>query len=122
MTNFKATTEQWENAEYYADPDRKPRPLGEYACLLELRARIEALEAAHRPDKFDRLIALDRDDNGSLVERVAVAIDAAPYDEDRHQWDEARAAIREVATALREVREHRGWLATFAWLQQEASK
>ena len=33
---------------------------------------------------------------------VATAIDAAPHDEDRHQWDEARALIREVAASLRE--------------------
>jgi len=37
------------------------------------------------------------------VERVAAAIDRAPFDEDLHQWDEgdeARAAIREVAAWL----------------------
>ena len=85
-----------------------------------LRERVEALEAAPQ-DKLDRLIALDRDDPspdaamtelraasaeaqpaGGLVERVAAAIDRAPFDEDLHQWDEARAAIREVAAWLRE--------------------
>jgi hypothetical protein len=48
-------------------------------CFLELRDRIEMLEAAQQPprDKLDRLIALDRDDPaGSLVERVADAIAA----------------------------------------------
>ena len=39
----------------------------------------------------------------SLVERVESAIDAAPCDEDRNQWDpEARAAIRAVAAWLRD--------------------
>ena len=45
MTDYTATPEQWAAAEYYADPARNPRPLSEYACILELRARIEALEA-----------------------------------------------------------------------------
>jgi hypothetical protein len=45
MTDYTATPEQWAAAEYYADPARDPRPLSEYACILELRARIEALEA-----------------------------------------------------------------------------
>jgi len=37
------------------------------ACILELRARIEALEAAQQPyqDKMDRLIAIDRNDPGN---------------------------------------------------------
>jgi hypothetical protein len=43
-------------------------------CILELRDRIEALEAAQQPqqDKLDRLIALDRDDStSSLVDWIA---------------------------------------------------
>jgi hypothetical protein len=39
---------------------------------------------------------------GGLVERVKLAIDSALYDEDDHQWHEARAAILEVAKWLRE--------------------
>jgi hypothetical protein len=39
---------------------------------------------------------------GGLVERVKLSIDIALYDEDDHQWNEARAAILEVATWLRE--------------------
>ena len=40
------------------------------ACILELRARIEALEAAQQPyqgDKMDRLIAIDRDDPANTI-------------------------------------------------------
>jgi hypothetical protein len=64
----RATPEQWETIERYADTSDP------YSCLLELRARIEALEAAQQPhqDKMDRLIAIDRDDPAnSPVERIA---------------------------------------------------
>jgi hypothetical protein len=48
----RLTPEEWETIELYAEDYS-------YAPLLELRARIEALEAAQRPpqDKLDRLIA-----------------------------------------------------------------
>ena len=54
----KATPEQWESIERWAEDNVYD------ACFLELRARIEALEAAQQPpqDKLDRLIVLDRDD------------------------------------------------------------
>ena len=57
MTNqHRATPEHWEYMERYAEPSYP------YSCILELRARIEALEAAQQPqDKLDRLIALDAD-------------------------------------------------------------
>ena len=60
-TPHKATPEQWKDAEYYGDPDRKPRPLGEYACILELRARVEALESV-KPTTAepDRITALEQ--------------------------------------------------------------
>jgi hypothetical protein len=67
--HHKATPEQWAYAETCA-----PEDFAGYACILELRARIEALEAAQQPqqDKLDRLIAIDRDDPAnSLVERIA---------------------------------------------------
>ena len=65
----KATPEQWAYAETCA-----PEDFAGYACILELRARIEALEAGQQPpqDKLGRLIALDRDDpTNSLVDGVA---------------------------------------------------
>ena len=61
----KATLEQWAYAETCA-----PEDFAGYACIIELRDRIEALEAGQQPpqDKLDRLIALDRDDpTNSLV-------------------------------------------------------
>lgn len=84
MTDYKATPEQWEDIEKWGD---------EYitaACILELRARVEALEATQKlhQDKLDQLIALDTED--SLVERVKKAIG--------HTYpNDARAAILEVA-------------------------
>jgi hypothetical protein len=38
----------------------------------------------------------------TLVDRVKLAIDKAPFDEGEHQWNEARAAILEVAKWLEE--------------------
>ena len=59
----RLTPEQWESIELYAEDNAHD------ACFLELRARIEALEAAQQPpqDKLDRLIALDRDDPANTV-------------------------------------------------------
>jgi hypothetical protein len=72
MTNqHRATTEQWETVERYADYSDH---WNQYPCFLELRARIEALEAAQQPhqDKMDRLIAIDRDDPANWpVEQIA---------------------------------------------------
>jgi hypothetical protein len=90
--------------------ERYAEPSYPYSCILELRARIEAVEAAQQPpqDKLDRLIALDADDRApivmprssadSLVERVAKAIYNVPHDSEA----EARAAILEVAAWLTE--------------------
>jgi hypothetical protein len=122
----KATPEQWTVIE---------KTNGGYlsACILELRARVEALEAARQPHqhKVDRLIALDADDGdpivmpsspaGSLAERVARLIakfaseglpgdDAAPT---------ARAAILEVAAWFRTERDSPE---TAAALGQEANR
>ena len=70
----RATPEQWETIEKYADTSAP------YSCFLELRARIEALEAAQQPyqDKMGQLIAIDRDDPGnSPIERIATDISPA---------------------------------------------
>jgi hypothetical protein len=75
IKQHKATPEQWAYAETCA-----PEDFAGYACIIELRGRIEALEAAQQPpqDKLDRLIALDRDDPAAtnlaarpLLEKVA---------------------------------------------------
>ena len=46
--DYRATPRQWDDAEYYGNPDRQPCPISAYACILELRARVEALEARHQ--------------------------------------------------------------------------
>jgi hypothetical protein len=107
MEHYKATPEQWAEVEGYGDP-LDPSPIAGCSCLLELRARVEALEAAQpkqiTQEELAKLIAqparvvpLATASAGSLVKRVNIAIDSAEYDESEHRWDEARAAIREVA-------------------------
>jgi hypothetical protein len=95
MTSYQATPEQWADAGAFASDTR--------ACLLELRTRVEALEAANfKPTPNSSQIGR------SLVERVALAISGIEYglerDEEAVNWaSEARAAIREVALWLNEA-------------------
>jgi hypothetical protein len=57
MTNqHRATPAQWAETEKWAQGDEL-----DSSCILELRSRIESLEAAQQ-DKLDRLIALDAAD------------------------------------------------------------
>jgi hypothetical protein len=110
MADYRATPEDWaeiEKVERWSDP---------CSCvLLELRARVEALEASSKPtpnssqigrslqltpEQQEEIAALLRPNHpakpdSSLVERVAWAGDCPTR-------DEARAAIREVAVWLRE--------------------
>jgi len=44
MTDYRATTEQWAEVESYGNP-LDPSPIAGCSCLLELRARVEQLEA-----------------------------------------------------------------------------
>lgn len=137
MTTYKATSDQWAYQEHWAKED------GDAACLLELRSRVEALEANTKqwridhlrlantcaslvPDRlkfFDALLPEEENSQptpnsspirSSLVGRVQQAIG--------HSYpDDARAAIREVAVALREV----GSLtadAAAGWLEQEVKR
>ena len=82
----RATAEQWRYVKALAD-------VATYSTILELRDRIEALEAAkpNHPAK----------PNSSLVERVAAAI-SGDTDGLIDLKPEARAAILEVAAWLRE--------------------
>jgi hypothetical protein len=132
MTDFKATPEQWDDAGAFASDTR--------ACLLELRARVEALEAGatcphvvssdegtsycrlaeQTQDKLDRLIEMDRAvpaQADSLVERVADALDETLGDSEA----EARAAIREVAAWLEGQNVGAG-RATARWLLEEVER
>jgi hypothetical protein len=60
MTDYKATPEQWANVQKFA-------AVATESCLLELRARVEALEANSKPTPNPRQI------RSSLVERVLVS-------------------------------------------------
>ena len=93
----KASPEQWAQIESYAATDLND----DYAaCLLDIRARVEALEDAENDRRFEQAKALIDQPTApaptsSLVERVAGAISTG-----RHS--DARAAIRAVAAWLRE--------------------
>lgn len=134
MTTYKATSDQWAYQEHWAKED------GDAACLLELRSRVEALEANTKqwridhlrlantcasltPDRlkfFDALLPDEENSQltpnsspirSSLVGRVQQAIG--------HSYpDDARAAIREVAIWLME----RGYRTQSLLLNDEAER
>jgi hypothetical protein len=85
----RATPEQWDGHKRWAaiDPDS--------SCLLELRARIEALEATQRA------AASAEAQPGGLVEGVVKAIHPNICADPNLYLHEARAAIRAVAAWLR---------------------
>jgi hypothetical protein len=84
------------------------------SCLLELRARVEALEA-----DGPAVPSREPTSASSLVERVAIAL--AESDHPHQLWhDEARAAIREVAAWLRDRADHWSWVAQV--LEREAGR
>ena len=104
----RLTPEQWESIERYADDNTYD------ACFLELRARIEALEAAQQLHTFTAyevapiVVPLAKPpadaQQRTLVERMARAIGGAdgPIPAHGSPWTpEARAAIHEVAAWLR---------------------
>jgi hypothetical protein len=72
----RATPEQWDYVDVWGVIHDDPNA----SCLLELRARIEALEAAQQ-DKLDRLIALDAADptpDPAMPELRAASAEARP--------------------------------------------
>ena len=87
----RATPEQWEFIERYADTSDL------YSCFLEFRARIEALEAAQQKIRSAP--------ESPLVERVADAIAAQATSAGIVNDRPARAAILEVAAWMREQRD-----------------
>ena len=104
MTNttpHRATAEQWESL-------RDDDAIFAYeACILELRARVEALEAATAtpPEPAPA---------GSLVEAVVEAMKCAEA-----SWSgEARAAIRAVAERL----DTKGQHGCSLWLREEVEQ
>ena len=101
MTKHRATSRQWSGIERFVR-------YGAYdSCLIELRDRVEALEAAQRaiasPSSNRTHLGLTQnapESFDSLVERVA---DAIHRNGTGDGWrEEARAAIREVAAWLRQ--------------------
>lgn len=129
----KATPEQWAKLSGYNET------YGDEFCaaVLELRARVEALEAkaATCPhivtsDEGTSYCALaeqtskptsnSRQISGSLVERVSCAIDGRINPDQWLHQDAARAAIREVAAWLRD--HYGGPTASSTALEQEAER
>lgn len=130
MTKRRATQAEWADTEHWAG-----QPVGQaQACILELRARIEDLEAKDAI-KRDQLLALEDDchrlskgikrleaqvymddPSRSLVQRVHSCIVGEP--ECGHM--QANAVIREVAAWLRE--QHDGDLVAATVLEREAGR
>lgn len=109
MTEHQATPEQWEKVKEWSSEQSSTD-----SCILELHARVMALEA----QAGSREVADPAPVAGGLVERITLAIDRAPFDEGDHLWDEARAAILEVAKWLRE----QGLVIDADLLEQEAGR
>ncbi len=124
MTDYKATPEDWELQSQWASDCADAR------CLLELRARVEALEAAKRqalkvldvsdlpqwtPEQAQQIADLltlnssatltsynyPAKPDSSLVKRVALAISGIEYGSERDE--EAANWASEARAAIREV-------------------
>ena len=98
MTEHRATSRQWSGIERFV------RYGAHDSCNIELRDRVEALEAAAKP--VDELQAASAEARpGGLVEGVAKALHYAPHPPG--DWKpEARAAIRAVADWLHQQELH----------------
>ena len=100
-SQHRATPEHWAGQEQWATP---PAPDPYATCLLELRARLEALEAAACRQHGKDAERAEPDPAASLVDRVARII--ATFANEGLPGDNATpaacAAIREVAAWLNE--------------------
>jgi hypothetical protein len=130
VTDHQATPEQWHELERCSHGSQPWAP-----CILELRARVEALEVSKRPasrvHEISKPLQLTPEQaqhvrdllapnskptpnssqiGRSLVKRVQGAIHDVVFP---HGYDEARAAIREVAAWLIDRRLDDDWLAPF---------
>jgi hypothetical protein len=114
MVRAMSTPEHWGHVEFHGK--------GVWAaCLLELRARVEALEREAAMTELRAASAEVRPaPASSLVERVAKGIGSASPWMHSHR-DEARAAIREVAAWLRD-RGGYPWAWVAQTLGQEANR
>ena len=109
--DYKATPEQWLLLERSGGVGLLA---AESACLLELRARVQALEEAQQPTVKESL-TVPPAPAGSLVERVATFITPTSQPLNR-EW--ARDGICQVAGWLRE----RGHASAASALEQEAGQ
>lgn len=107
MTDHKATPEQWAMLEERSAPEYDN-------TILELRARVEALEANAKPTSNLSQI------RSSLVERVADAIAEEATTAGIVNDRPARAAIREVAAWLQKY--FNGPVASSKALEREAER
>jgi hypothetical protein len=105
MTEHKATPEQW------SDIERFVRDCGYDSCLLELRSRVEALEAAVKPAESN----YPAEPDSSLVERAAGSLTTG-----RHS--DARAAILEITAWLRLHTDLVHGPQCALWLEREADR
>jgi len=128
MAEYKATSEQWAEVESYGNP-LDPSPIAGCSCLLELRARVEQLEAAERqaskvyemneplqltPEQAQQISDLLAPNSkptfnpsqigSSLVERVAKAISQAPWPDPALDTSNTHEGwLSEARAAIREV-------------------
>jgi hypothetical protein len=107
MSNHKATAEQWAHVERCGSSNVIPWDTA--ACLLELRSRVEALEAQAQPLPPQPATTPPQ----GLVEQVRLAIETSSIEQ------EPRAAIRAVAAWLRD---HRARGGSAFELEQEAGQ
>jgi hypothetical protein len=92
MTEYKATSEQWAEVESYGNP-LDPSPIAGCSCILELRARVEALEAKY---ETMRLATLEWGEDVNKVKRWS----------DQHlQRIEALEGTRRPASKVYEISE-----------------
>jgi len=105
MTDYKATSDQWNQVQKCADV------VGSSDCsaILELRARVEVLEANSKSTPNPSQI------RSSLVERVEGALMESVKEQGSISiiLAMARAAIREVAAWLIDRRRDDDWFAPF---------
>jgi len=125
----RATPEQWEHVQISAGM-KQQIPWATADCILELRSRIEALEAAQREAPMTELRAASAEarptvkdsltDGGGLVERVAETM-ATPSLPAREWRDESCAVIRAAAAWFRKQGGYPNeWTAQM--LEQEADR
>ena len=102
MSDYRATPDQWEKVLGWSE-DRDVSVSCDAACILELRARVEALEDRNKPGFMEMSVTTATVPtpkslfSDSLAHRVQHAIYVEYARSKTTGQPEARAAIREVA-------------------------